>query len=57
MKLTTYFKNYFLNDIILLLVVSGLTFLVLDVLDDNEATIETTVELVPLNIHPDDELG
>ena len=57
MKLTTYFKNYFLNDIILLLVISGLIFLVVNAWDENEVANETTIELVPLNIHPDDELG
>ncbi len=57
MKLTTYFKNYFLNDIILLLIVSGLVFLVVNTWDENVATNETTVELVPLNIHPDDDIG
>jgi hypothetical protein len=57
MKLIIYFKNYFLNDIILFLVVSGLVFLAIDIWDENEVINETTVELVPLNVHPDDELG
>ncbi len=56
MKFTIYFKNYFLNDIILFLVVSGLIFLVADAWDKNHVTNETTIELVPLNVHPDDEL-
>ncbi len=57
MKLSTYINNYLLNDIILMLVVSGLTYLIFysdNIIEENN---ETAIELVPLNIHPDDEIG
>lgn len=57
MKLSIYIKNFLLGDIILLLVISGLTYLVANTWNKNIIEDETTVELVPLNVNPDDELG
>jgi hypothetical protein len=57
MKLTTYIKNYLLNDIILMLAISGITYLILYSDDENDVKNETAIEIVPLNIHTDDEIG
>ena len=57
MKLSHYIKTYFLNDIILVAILAGFVFMAMDSMEKNRLEKETTVELVPMNIDPNDELG
>ena len=57
MKLSVYIKKYLLSDIILLLIIAGTSYAVVDIWHDSKAEQAKNVELVPLNIHPDDEIG
>ncbi len=57
MKLSIYIKKHLLSDTILLLVIVGLAYLVANTWSENKIENETTVELLPLNIDPDDEIG
>ena len=57
MQLSLYIKKYLLNDIILLLIISGISYLMIDKWNKNNIEDETTVELVPINEYSEDELG
>lgn len=57
MKPMIYIKNYLINDIILLLVITGLIYLVANIWSENKIEGETTVELVPFNVNSDEDLG
>ena len=57
MKPSIYFKNHFLSDIFVLLVISGFTYLLLNTWNGNKIGNEPTLELVPFNGNPDDEMG
>ena len=56
MKPSIYIKKHMLGDIILLLVVSSLTYMLFGIWNDNRIQDETTVELIPINTNSD-ELG
>lgn len=57
MKSSIYIKKHLLSDIILLLVIFGLTYLLVEVWNKDKTENNTAVELVPLNINPNDEIS
>ena len=57
MKLSIYIKNYLLNDLILLVIIAGTTYLLVNTLQEAEPEETTTVELLPFNEAVDDEIG
>jgi hypothetical protein len=57
MKPSIYIKKHMLGDIVLLLVISSLTYMLFGLWNDNNLKDETTVELIPINANSDEELG
>ena len=57
MKASIYIKNYLVSDIILVTVLSGVFYLVSDILDKDPVEEEMTVELVPINVDPNEDIS
>jgi len=56
MKTSFYIEHYLKSDIVLVLITSALIYLATSHYQETSVEDEVTIELIPLNIDPDDEI-